>query len=71
MKIVLIKSYEGNSIGYKRCSTVSEAEHQLIDWEEQGLCTNRDEILSFSSIERAFFFLLREINKLGGTHNEI
>ena len=71
MKIVLIKSYEGNSVGYTRCKTISEAENQLIDWEKQGLCTNSDEIFSFSSIQRAFIFLLKEINKLGGTNHEI
>ncbi len=56
MKIVLIKSYEGNSVGYTRCKTISEAENQLIDWEKQGLCTNSDEIFLLAAYKEHLYF---------------
>ena len=69
--IHILESYEGNSVSFNRYKTIEEAQDLLQEWEQEDMSIAYDKIHSFKSLSRAFIFLLKRVNELGSTNNEV
>ena len=69
--IHILESYEGNSVSFNRYKTFEEAQEKLLEWEEDGMSIAYDRIHSFKTLSRAFIFLLKKLNEVGSTDNEV
>ncbi len=69
--IHILESYSGNSVSFNRYKTYQEAQDLLQEWEQEGMSIAYDKIHSFKSLSRAFIFLLKRVNELGSTNNEV
>ena len=71
MMIHILESYESNSVSFNRYKTIEEAQEKLLEWEEDGMSIAYDRIHSFKTLSRAFIFLLKKLNEVGSTDNEV
>tara|TARA_R100000329_G_scaffold37260_1_gene35135 strand:+ start:900 stop:1115 length:216 start_codon:yes stop_codon:yes gene_type:complete len=71
MMIHILESYEGNSVSFNRYKTIEEAQEKLLEWEQDGMSVAYDKIHSFKTLSRAFIFLLKKLNEVGSTNNEV
>ena len=69
--IHILESYESNSVSFNRYKTIEEAQEKLLEWEEDGMSIAYDRIHSFKTLSRAFIFLLKKLNEVGSTDNEV